>query len=68
MIGDHLSHDELVRLAADSPTAQFILDRNLSRPLRLDRRGDRAANQLVEQLGRRDAERWIQAVSAELGG
>ena len=61
-----LSHDELARLAAYSPTAEYYFDRGLRRPLRLDRRGERAANQLVEQLGRSGAERWLRSVAAEL--
>ena len=49
----------LSRLAPYSPTAAYVLDRRLRQPLRLSRRGDLAAVQLLEQLGRSEAHRWL---------
>lgn len=58
--------DGLTRLAPYSPTARVVLAQRLAHPLRLSRRGDHAAAQLVEQLGPIEAARWLRAVAEEL--
>ena len=58
--------DGLQRLAPYSITAACVLGQRMSKPLRLDRRGDRAAAQLLEQLGPIETARWVNALLAEV--
>lgn len=60
--------DGLRALAPHSPTAAYFLDRKTARPLRLSRRGDYAAAELVDQLGRGEARRWVVNLLHELEG
>lgn len=63
---DTLDGLRLIAGRGGSPTARYVLERRLAHPLRLSRRGDVAAGQLVEALGLVEARRWLRTVLDEL--
>ena len=60
--------DGLRAMAPNSDVAAYFLDRRTARPLRLSRRGEYAASELVDQMGRGEARRWVVRLLAELEG
>ena len=62
------SIEGLRAMAPYSPAAAYILDRRMSRPLRLSRRGDYAASELVDQMGTAEARRGVSRLLHELDG